>query len=210
PNRPPMTPRRSPPPRSASHRHRRRPGPEDGASAPHPSYPWQWRAGAAHQNHPAAGSAWRTSVVRHLESDSRRYGNPQRVTLSETWYKPCASIWRRPKNAVSSGGAIKAPPTPNSPDTMPPTTPTRADQPHALRRLLVEPVQHAKERDRDDAAADAKQPAGDATGAAERERRQNLRWLGEHLLVPHPTRVECGDNTPTACVASARRRTPGE
>src|SRR5216684_1237631 len=81
-----MSPRQSPPPRSAAHRHRRRPGPEDGASAPHPSYPWQWRAGAAHQNHPAAGSAWRTSFVRHLESDSRRYGNPQRVTLSETWY----------------------------------------------------------------------------------------------------------------------------
>ncbi len=50
---------------SASPRHRRRPAPEDGASAPHPLYPLQWRAGAAHQNHPATGSAWRTSFVRH-------------------------------------------------------------------------------------------------------------------------------------------------
>src|SRR5436305_13845391 len=98
-----MSPRQSPPPQSASPRHTRRPAPEDGASAPHPSYPWQWRAGPAHQNHPAAGSAWRTSFVRHLESDSRRYGNPQRVTLSETRYKdegrkgPCGGV----QNAVS-------------------------------------------------------------------------------------------------------------
>src|SRR5438876_6585573 len=94
-----MSLRRSPPPRSASPRHRRRPGPEDGASALHPSYPWQWRAGAAHQNHPAVGSAWRTSVVRHLESDSRRYGNPQRVTLSETWYKAGALFANPAKHA---------------------------------------------------------------------------------------------------------------
>ena len=30
--------------------------------------------------------AWRTSFVRHLESDLPGFGNPQRVTLSETWY----------------------------------------------------------------------------------------------------------------------------
>jgi len=29
---------------------------------------------------------WRTSLVRHLESDRRRFVNPQRVTPSETWY----------------------------------------------------------------------------------------------------------------------------
>src|SRR5674476_268324 len=30
---------------------------------------------------------WRTSFVRHLESDRYRFGNPQRVTPSGNWYK---------------------------------------------------------------------------------------------------------------------------
>src|SRR5205823_11156641 len=68
-----MSPRRSPPPRSASPRHRRRPGPDDGASAPHPSYPWQWRAGAAHQRWMRQNgvSAW--EVAGQLGHKSREY-----------------------------------------------------------------------------------------------------------------------------------------
>src|SRR5665811_333890 len=30
---------------------------------------------------------WRTSFVRHLESDRHRFGNPQRVTPSGIWHK---------------------------------------------------------------------------------------------------------------------------
>src|SRR5260221_10189940 len=76
PDGPAGSPRRSRLPRSASPRHRWRPGPEAGASAPNPSRLLQWRAVAVRQNQPAAGSAWRTSFVRHLESDSRPSGNP--------------------------------------------------------------------------------------------------------------------------------------
>src|SRR6202023_4040816 len=39
------------------------------------------------------------------------------------------STWRTPKKAVKAGGTINAPPTPNSPDTMPPTIPSGTDQP---------------------------------------------------------------------------------
>src|ERR1700730_5542378 len=43
--------------------------------------------------------------------------------------RPWPSTWRTPKKAVKAGGTINAPPTPNSPDTMPPTIPSGTDQP---------------------------------------------------------------------------------
>src|ERR1700720_1823312 len=45
--------------------------------------------------------------------------------------RPWASNCRNPKNVVSSGGAMKAPPTPKNPETTPPMTPTIVTQPQA-------------------------------------------------------------------------------
>ena len=41
---------------------------------------------ARRQNQPEAQSAWRTSFVRHLESDNCRFENPHRVTPGGNWY----------------------------------------------------------------------------------------------------------------------------
>src|ERR1017187_10060905 len=40
---------------------------------------------------------WRTSLVRHLESDRHRFRNPQRVTPSGIWYKAASGLMHRSK-----------------------------------------------------------------------------------------------------------------
>src|SRR5450830_1482530 len=40
---------------------------------------------------------WRTSLVRHLESDQRRFGNPQRVTPSGIWYYMVLTAHAKPE-----------------------------------------------------------------------------------------------------------------
>src|SRR4051794_26745863 len=69
PDRSPRCPRRSGPPRCGLPPHRSRPGPKGAALAGHPSSCGQSRAAHGHQSLSGAEPAWRTSLVRHLESD---------------------------------------------------------------------------------------------------------------------------------------------
>ena len=63
------------------------PAPEAAWPEAHPSTALRRPSPSAHQNQPEVELAWRTSRARHLESDTRRFGNlPVRVTLTELRY----------------------------------------------------------------------------------------------------------------------------
>src|ERR1700731_1216127 len=90
----PPPPRPSPPP-SGSRLRKSRPAPEAAWPEAHPSTTSRRPSPSAHQNQPEVELAWRTSRARHLESDTRRFGNlPIRVTLTELRYNSLASSLR--------------------------------------------------------------------------------------------------------------------